>query len=310
MYKYIFSFIFVPILCLAIAMPAQANHGNGNGNGNHNNNGKAHFNQLNPYYQSNLVYQYNTSSLELSRLYALIAQLQVQLAALQANNPVIYPPFNNGGVSNSSEISKVVTGGVDSDGDDAVSMQGEITFKRDTEARVWFEYGTTNKLSYSTESIEIDGDSGDTEDFEITATDLDDNKVYYYRAVAEDDNGRYVEGVVRSFRFDGRNDDDDNDYNDDDDDNDGDWSLEVEDDYYETGDSVRVDYEVEDEDDNNWIGLYETGDDDDDYISFKYVKDEEGYVTFRINDEGEYEFRLFDEDDDQVAESGEFEVED
>jgi hypothetical protein len=302
MYKYIFAFIFIPMLCVSLAVPAQADHGNGNGN--HNNNGKAHFNQLNRYNQSNLVYQYNTSSVELARLYALIAQLQAQLAILQANNPVVYPPYN-GGNQSSSEITRVVTGSVNGDGDDSVEFDGSVTFRRDSEARVWFEYGTNTKLAYSTESIEINGDAGDTEDFEIIASDLDDNDTYYFRAVAEDDNGRYVEGVVKSFRFDGRNNDDD-----DDNDNDGDWSLEVEDDYYETGDTVRVDYEVEDEDSQNWIGLYEVGDDDNDYITYKYVKDEEGYVTFRINTEGEYEFRLFDEDDDDQATSDEFEVED
>ena len=188
-------------------------------------------------------------------------------------------------------------------------MEGEVTFKRDTDVSAWFEYGTNTNLSYSTESIKITGDDGDTEDFEITVPDLDDNKTYYYRAVVEDSNGRFAEGVIKTFRFDGRNSDDDND-DDNNDDYDEDWSLEVEDDNYETGDSVRVDYEVENEDDNNWIGLYEVGDRDSDYIAFKYVRDDEGYVTFRINREGEYEFRLFDEDDDKVAESDEFEVED
>jgi hypothetical protein len=282
MYKYIFSFIFIPVLFIALATPAQATS-------------KVQYYQTTSYSNANQQQQ-------IAYLYAMIAQLQAQLSALQSYNPVIYPPYNNGSNNSTNEISRVVTGGVDSDGDDSVSMEGEITFKRDTEARVWFEYGTNTNLSYSTESIEIDGDSNDTEDFEITATDLDDNKTYYYRAVAEDDNGRYVEGVIKSFRFDGRDNDDD--------DNDGDWSIEVEDDYYETGDTVRVDYEVEDEDDKNWIGLFEVGEDDDDYVAYKYVKDEDGYVTFRIYDEGEYEFRLFDEDDDVQAESDEFEVED
>lgn len=282
MYKYIFSFIFVPVLFIALATPAQA--------------------------ASNVqFYQTNSQQQQISYLYSLIAQLQAQLAALQSYNPVVYPSYNNAGNSSSNEISRVITGNVDGDGDDAVSMEGEISFRRDTEARVWFEYGTNTNLSYSTESIEINGDQGDTEDFELTALDLDDNKVYYYRAVAEDDNGRFVEGAIRSFRFDGRNnDDDDDDY---DNDNDEDWSLEVEDDFYATGDSVRVDYTVEDENDTNWIGLYEVGDNDDDYIAFKYAKDDEGYVTFRINNKGEYEFRLFDEDDDEQAESDEFEVE-
>ncbi len=308
MYKYIFSFIFVPVLCLTLALPVSAdNNGNGKGHG-YGNTEKSYYSNAQNYYWPNTNYQYQSQSDQLAKLYALIAQLQAQLAALQANSPVYYPPYNNGNSQSSNEIAKVVTGSVDGDGNDSVNMEGEITFRRDTDARVWFEYGTNTKLSYSTESISISGDSGDTEDFDITVSDLDDNQTYYYRAVAKDDNGRYVEGVVKSFRFDGSNNNDDDD--DDDNDNNGDWSLDVDDDIYETGDLVRVDYEVGDEDDKNWIGLFETGDDDDEYITYKYVTDEDGYVTFRINNDGEYEFRLFDEDSDLQAESDEFEVED
>jgi len=281
MYKFILSFIFVPVLFIALVTPAQA------------------ATQV-QYYQSNSQQQ------QISYLYALIAQLQLQLAALQTYNPS-YPNYNSTRNTSSNEISRVVTGRVDAAGNDSVSMEGEVTFRRDTDARVWFEYGVNTNLSYSTKSIEIRGDEGDTEDFEITATDFD-NRVYYYRAVAEDDNGRYVEGVVKSFRFDGRNnyDDDWDDW----DDIDNDWSLDVDNDYYETGDTVSVDYTVEDEDDRNWVGLYEVGARDSNYVAFKYVRDDEGSVSFRINNEGEYEFRLFDSDGDQVAESDEFEVED
>lgn len=298
MYKYIFSFIFVPILCLTLAMPVQASHGHGNGN--HNNNGRVHFNQLNSNQQSNWLYQHQTSSVELARLYALIAQLQAQLAALQGYS-LVHSSNQHSGTKSSSEITRVTTGSVAGDGDDSVEFDGSVTFRRDSEARVWFEYGTTLKLSYSTESIKIDGDSGDTENFEISTSDIDDNDIYYFRAVAEDDNGRFVEGVIKSFRFDGRNNDNDNDE---------DWSLEVEADYYETGETIRVYYEVDDRDNDNYIALFEAGDDDDDYIRRVFVDDEDGYVTFRIYDEGEYEFRLFDEDEDVQAESDEFEVED
>lgn len=278
MKKYIFSFILVPVLFVAFVTPAYAT--------------------------SNSVQYYQTGSQQqqIAYLYALVAQLQAQLAALQG-----YPVYTNGGTSSSNEITRVVTGSVDSDGDDSVTMEGEITFRRESEARVWFEYGTSNKLSYSTQSQTIDGDSGDTEDFDLIATDLNDNKTYYYRAVAEDKNGRYVEGAIKSFKFDGRN--DDNDDRDDNDTNNGDWSLEVDDDTYQTGDSVRVDYEVDDTDNDNWIGLYKVGARDSNYLAFKYVKDDEGYVSFKINNDGEYEFRLFDADDDKVATSDEFEVE-
>lgn len=281
MYKYIFSFIFIPVVIVLFATPAMAS--------------------TNSRYYENSTNQQQ----QIANLYALIAQLQAQLAALQSYNPVINPPYQSGTNQSSNDIVRVTTGSVDGDGDDAVTMEGEVTFRRDSEARVWFEYGTNTNLSYSTESMEVDGDAGDTEDFEITALDLSGNKTYYYRAVVQDDNGRYVEGAIKSFRFDGRNNDDD-----DDNDRNNDWSLDVDDDYYESGDTVRVDYEVEDKDTDNWIGLYKVGARDANYLSYKYISKSEGYVTFRIYDEGDYEFRMFDQDDDKVAESDEFEVED
>ncbi len=254
-------------------------------------------------------YYYASQNQQIDYLYSLIAQLQSQLSALQFNSNPSYQ-YNNNGNSSTRDISRVITGGVDSSDGDAVEMDGEVTFARDTEARVWFEYGFNTNLSYSTESMKINGDSGDTENFKIEATDLDDNKIYYYRAVAEDNNGNYAEGVIKSFRFDGRNNsDDDNEDDNYNDDNDNDWSLEIEDDSYEKGDAVQVEYEVDDEDNNNWIGLYEVGDSDASYVTRIYVDDEEGSVTFRINNEGEYEFRLFDEDGDEQAISDEFEIE-
>ncbi|MES2749332.1 MAG: hypothetical protein V4606_02985 [Patescibacteria group bacterium] len=304
MNKYIFTLACIPLVLGMVIIPNAALADNSKSYGN----GKAHQNQMNPYHQSNLVkqnknkynYYYASQDQQVAQLYALLAQLQAQLAALQGNIPNY-----QGGNSSTRDISRVITGGVEADEDDnSVWFDGEVVFARDAEARVWFEYGTNTNMPYSTASISIDGDARETQEFELEATNLDDDGTYYYRLVAEDEDGDYAEGVIKSFRFDSRNDDDD------DDDDNNDWSLEIDDDMYETGDNVRVDYEVEDEDNDNWIGLYETGDNDDDYISRVYVDDEEGYVNFRVNNEGEYEFRLFDEDDDEQATSDEFEVED
>jgi hypothetical protein len=46
--------------------------------------------------------------------------------------------------------------------------------------------------------------SGDTVRFSLIAPDLKNNTIYYYRAVAEGDDGKYAEGLVKSFRFEGR----------------------------------------------------------------------------------------------------------
>ena len=303
MYKNIFKLACIPLVVSMFVLPASASAES-----------KAHQNQMNPNHQSNLVHQYKVKKnnnyyyapqdQQVAYLYAIIAQLQVQLAVLQANRPGSYP-YTNAGYASTRDISRVLTGGVEVRDNDSAWFDGEVIFARSAEARVWFEYGTNTNLSYSTASITVDGDARETQEFELEATNLDDNNLYYYRLVVEDEDGKYVEGVIKSFRFDGRNNDD----NDNDNDNDNDWSLEVDDDTYETGDNVRVKYEVEDEDNNNWIGLYEVGDNDNSYITRTYVDDEEGTITFRINTEGEYEFRLFDEDGDEQATSDEFEVE-
>ena len=309
MYKNIFKLACIPLVVSMFVLPATASAES-----------KAHQNQMNPNHQSNLVHQYKVKKnnnyyyapqdQQVAYLYAIIAQLQAQLATLQANRPNSYP-YTNAGYASTRDISRVLTGGVEADDtDDSVWFDGEVMFARDAEARVWFEYGTNTNLPYSTASITIDGDARETQEFELEATNLADNNVYYYRLVAQDEDGKYVEGVMKSFRFDGRNTGDDDDNNNNNDNNDNDWSLEVDDDTYETGDNVRVKYEVENEDNKNWIGLYEIGDNDNSYITRTYVDDEEGSVTFRINTEGEYEFRLFDEDGDEQATSDEFEVED
>ena len=298
MYKNIFKIACIPLLFSILVLPASAA-------------GKAHQNQMNPNHQSNLVHQYKQNGYyyapqdqQIAYLYSMIAQLQAELALLKSSHAGSYP-YTSGSNTATREISRIVTGGVDEDNNDSVVMDGEVTFARDTEARVWFEYGTNTNLSYSTESVEVNGDRGDTEDFELTASDLDDNKTYYYRAVAEDTNGNYAEGVIKSFRFDGRSSNNNNDNNNDD------WSLDVADDSYDTGDTVRVDYTVDDQNNKNWIGLYEVGDSDKNYVSLKYIKDDEGSVSFRINNDGEYEFRLFSDNTfDKQATSDGFEVND
>ncbi len=150
-----------------------------------------------------------TRDQQISYLYAQIALLQVQLQALQQANGGVGSPKSTSYVS-------VETDGVNVVDKEFVEMDGRVTFKRSDDARVWFEYGESNALSYSTPSKLVKNKrSGDTVKFSLIAPDLRNNTVYYYRAVAEGEDGRYAEGTVKSFRFEGRsgssNDSDDND---------------------------------------------------------------------------------------------------
>lgn len=138
------------------------------------------------------TYQTASQQQQIAYLYSLIAQLQLQLNALLVN-----------GSSQSSYVS-VETIAVDGDDNDSVELSGRINFRRDGDARVWFEYGSSmGLLSYSTPSYTIDnGRSGRSTDFSIIAPDLSSAKTYYYRAVAEGEDGRFAEGMIKSFRYD------------------------------------------------------------------------------------------------------------
>jgi len=178
--KKIITRLFVPVLLFVLVIPQGAN---------------AYTQQY-----------YNQNQTQIAYLYSLVAQLQAQLNALQGTNSSAV----------GTNYLTVQTDGVTAQGSEKIELEGRVTFKRDSDARVWFEYGKTSILNYSTISLELKNqDSGDTFNFEISVPDLDTNQVYYYRAVAEDEDGRYAEGTVKSFRYEGRNDYNNNSSNDD-----------------------------------------------------------------------------------------------
>lgn len=134
-----------------------------------------------------------------------IAYLYAQIALLQAQLNALILAGGGVGAGKSTSYVSVETEGVDVVDREFVEMEGRVTFKRSDDARVWFEYGESNALSYSTPSELIKNKrSGDTVRFSLIAPDLDNNTVYYYRAVAEGEDGKYAEGVTKSFRFEGR----------------------------------------------------------------------------------------------------------
>ena len=137
-------------------------------------------------------YQTPAQQQQIAYLYAVIAQLQAQLNALNAQT---------GTASNSGSVETVSVN--DADGD-AVEFTGRLTFTHSGSVSAWFEYGLTTNLTYSTVAQSISSRStGSVVTFSATAPDFDTAKTYYYRAVVKGTDGRYIEGAIKSFRYDG-----------------------------------------------------------------------------------------------------------
>ncbi len=82
--------------------------------------------------------------------------------------------------------------------DDRATLRGQLDLNDADYAEVWFEYGTASgNLSKDTETVRID--DGDAMTFGELVTDLNEDTRYYYRAVAEDENGDKDYGTIRSF---------------------------------------------------------------------------------------------------------------
>ncbi len=190
--------------------------------------------------------------------------------------------------------------------EDEADLQLRVDFDDTQRATVWFEYGE-DKDDFdertSKYSLTKTGDDGDT--IRISVRGLDEDEKYYYQAVGEDNEGNRTYGSIRSFTTE---------EDDDDDDGDGDFDISVDDRTIDEGDEIRVDWEVPDDDasSQNWIGLFEYGDGNYDYVEWTYIDDDDsGRVYFTIDDEGDYDVRLFLNNtyDDEVR-SGRIEVDD
>lgn len=216
---------------------------------------------------------------------AYIQYLMSQVAYLQAQlNALIAAQGGSTGGSQNADV-RVSTGGVDQIESDAVEFGGTVEFTDDDEARVWFEYGTSmSSLPYSTISKTIKEGSKSSYNFYLIADDIDDNKTYYFRAVAEDEGGDYAEGAIKSFRLSGSWDDDDDD--DRDDDNDDEDRPEVTTDEADDVDETSAEL----------TGEVEMNDFEDGYVFFVYGEDED-MVEDATNED---EFDDIDEDGDDL----------
>lgn len=236
------------------------------------------------------AYESMTTQEKIAYLYGMIAQLQMllelMLEAEEEGGTIGVPRPSRG-----ADVSVSTLSARDIEAEEA-ELRGEIDLEGEDEALVWFEYGEDDDdLDERTTKRRITDSRGDERTFDRIIDDLDEDERYYFRAVAEDEDGDRDYGSIRSFRTD----EDDDDY-DDDSVSSGDFELRLSDTSIDAGDEIEVDWEIPSDEvgSQNWIGLYEEGDSNSSYVDWEYIDDDDtGSVTFRIDDEGDYEIRLF-----------------
>jgi len=123
----------------------------------------------------------------------LLARIEALIEALKEDD---YTPSNNG----RSDVDVTTRSATDIEAEEA-TLRGEVDFNNEDEATVYFEYGrSSSDLDKETTHRVLDED--DDEDFEQIITDLREDTKYYFRAVAEDENGDEDYGNILSFTTD------------------------------------------------------------------------------------------------------------
>jgi hypothetical protein len=128
------------------------------------------------------AYSYNNNAAKIAELQATIVRLQAELARLQGSSY----GYNTGLVTTGSAVHK---GGGD------IEFRGSAMDVSDT-AKVWFEFGTTRSLAYSTPKLSLRGGRYSSYQFTGYADNLS-RGTYYYRAVLEDRRGDTYEGMIQ-----------------------------------------------------------------------------------------------------------------
>lgn len=261
-------------------------------NGYYNSNGNCGVSWKKDKYQYTNQYQYQYSN-QTAMLQAYIRQLEAlleRLRELQRDQDYDYD-YGNG----RSDVDVTTLRATDIDGEDA-TLNGEVDFNDENEATVYFRWGTSaGNLSRETTNIVLDADEDD-ERFAATITNLDEDKTYYFRAVAEDENGDRAYGAILSFR----SDDDGEDDGDGDDDYEDYPEVDTEDALNITDSTAKLYGEVAMEDFNNGTVFFVYGEDEDqvegienDYDTYEDV-DEDGddlqkiFVDGDLDDSREY----------------------
>ncbi|MCB9815989.1 hypothetical protein H6786_01215 [Candidatus Nomurabacteria bacterium] len=139
------------------------------------------------------AYQYTNRfyGLQDQNLLSLISYLQELIRQLESQ------------VGENSNVQVTTRSAVDVD-EDTATLRGHVYLGNADEAEVYFKYGTSRTdLDEETDHQTID--ENDSTYFEEDIDDLDDNTLYYFRAVAEDEDGDEDYGVIYSFRTDDSN---------------------------------------------------------------------------------------------------------
>ncbi len=256
---------------------------------------------LSPITVSAATFEPNTKGELVAYMFGIVDTLQAQVDA------------KNGTVSGSGS-SRVSNYNSNVAVETKVTLKAEFSATNNSAVYAWFEYGEGSKLTSKTTRTKATG-TGTTRTHARSLTGLRSGTTYSYRPVFEVSGGTKYYGAVRTFSTAkvgsdsntgsiGNNDDDEDDNGTSVSSSRG--SMATDKTTYESYDSIEIEWTVPSSrrDNANWIGMFEVGDDNDEYQSWQYLKDStRGTVTFTAPSEGTYEFRLFYQNDydDQVT---------
>lgn len=151
-------------------------------------------------------YYYTSASYNTSELHEIINQLMIYLAQLRQLQDVDDSDYDY----DDSEVEVETLSPTDIDGDEA-TLHGEVTdFNSSSYATVWFQHGYSQSSLRNTNTAKIyDDEDGE---FTLPLDNLTEDRTYYYRAVARDDDGDIDYGALRHFVTDDSSYDDNDDY--------------------------------------------------------------------------------------------------
>lgn len=246
------------------------------------------FGVLAPSTSSAQTYTPSTQSEYIAYLQGIVTALQAQLGAT--------------GGSSDSRVTTLTPAS-------AVTLRARFDIDKDRYAYAWFEYGEGSALNKKTARTKVSR-SGNSDTIEHTAhlSNLTRGQSYSYRPVFETTGGRKYYGARQTIAAgNGNTTNNNNDYT-----NNDSRTLSVDKTRYEMGDSIIVQYNIPSSrvEDNNWIGIFKTSADDNEYSYWKYVDDSSGTLTVSVPyEKGNYEMRLFlDDSDRKYATSQRFSV--